>query len=68
MALERSRVLTFFKPIYKQDICSAVALLAQPQYHITHLGTFQPNAIAREWVVGSENGLPHTLSRLTHVR
>jgi hypothetical protein len=35
---------------------------AQPQYTVTDLGTFQPNAIAGPWVVGVENGLPTRLN------
>jgi hypothetical protein len=40
----------------------AVQGYAQPQYTLTDLGTFQPNAIAGPWVVGVENNLPTRLN------
>jgi hypothetical protein len=40
----------------------AVQGYAQPQYTLTDLGAFRPNAIAGPWVVGEENNLPTRLN------
>jgi hypothetical protein len=48
-------------------LCAVLAIAghiyaATPQYTVTDLGAFQPNAIAGPWIVGQEAGLPTRLN------